>query len=90
MKVSIRETMQTFRCSVALAVPLDAVFRFFSDAGNLEGLTPPWLRFRVVEGDVSMFRGRRIDYRLRLRGLPLRWHSEITAWDPRIALLTSR
>jgi antitoxin (DNA-binding transcriptional repressor) of toxin-antitoxin stability system len=24
----------------------------------------------------------RIDYRLRLRGLPLRWHSEITAWEP--------
>lgn len=26
--------------------------------------------------------GLRIDYRLRLRGLPLRWQSEITAWEP--------
>ena len=83
MKVSIRETMRTFRCSVALAAPLDAAFRFFSDAKNLEVLTPASLRFRVVtEGDVSTFRGTRIDYRRRLRGLPLRWRSEITAWEP--------
>ena len=75
--------MQTFGRSVVLAAPLDAVFRFFSDARNLEVLTPPWLRFRVVtEGDVRMFRGAQIDYRLRLRGVPLRWRSEITAWEP--------
>jgi ligand-binding SRPBCC domain-containing protein len=26
--------------------------------------------------------GALIDYRLRLRGIPLRWQSEITLWDP--------
>lgn len=26
--------------------------------------------------------GALIDYRLRLRGIPIRWQSEITAWDP--------
>lgn len=83
MKVSIRETMQTFRCSVALTAPLDAVFGFFANARNLEVLTPPWLRFRVLtEGEIPMSRGTQIDYRLRLRGLPLRWRSEITAWEP--------
>lgn len=75
--------MQVFRCSVALAAPLTSVFSFFSNARNLELLTPPWLRFEVVtEGEIPMSRGTRIDYRLRLRGLPLRWRSEITAWDP--------
>ena len=75
--------MQTFRCSVALVAPLDAVFGFFSNARNLEVLTPPWLRFRVLtEGEISMSRGTQIDYRLRLRGVPLRWRSEVTAWEP--------
>ena len=75
--------MPVFRCSVVLAAPVETVFSFFSDARNLEVLTPPWLRFRVVtEGEIRMSRGTRIDYRLRLRGLPLRWRSEITAWEP--------
>ena len=26
--------------------------------------------------------GSRIDYRLRLHGIPLRWQSEITVWEP--------
>lgn len=29
-----------------------------------------------------MARGTRIDYRLRVRGWPMRWTSEITEWDP--------
>lgn len=75
--------MPVFRCSVALAARLDAVFSFFSNAGNLEVLTPPWLRFRVLtEGEIPMSRGTQIDYRLRLHGLPLRWRSEITVWEP--------
>ncbi len=75
--------MPVLRCSVALAAPPDAVFGFFSNAGNLEVLTPPWLRFRVLtEGEIRMARGTQIDYRLRLHGLPLRWRSEITAWEP--------
>ena len=75
--------MQVFRCSVVLDAPLDTVFGFFADARNLEILTPPWLRFRVLtEGEIPMARGTRIDYRLRLRGLPLRWRSVITAWEP--------
>jgi hypothetical protein len=29
-----------------------------------------------------MKQGALIDYRLRLRGIPIRWQSEITAWEP--------
>ena len=61
----------------------DAVFLFFADAFNLETLTPPWLKFEVLTPrPIEMRAGLRIDYRLRLRGLPLRWQSEITAWEP--------
>lgn len=59
------------------------VFPFFSDALNLQRLTPPWLRFQVVTpGPIRMRVGTRIEYRLRLRGVPIRWISEIAAWEP--------
>jgi ligand-binding SRPBCC domain-containing protein len=64
--------------------PLPAVFAFFADARNLETITPPFLRCQVLTQDVSMAVGTRIDYRLRLRGLPLRWQSEITVWEPNV------
>jgi ligand-binding SRPBCC domain-containing protein len=69
--------------SVRLASPPEVVFPFFADAFNLEELTPPWLHFEVVTPQpIAMAKGTRIDYRLRVRGLPLRWTSAITEWDP--------
>lgn len=66
-----------------IPAPLDAVFTFFGDAYNLEVITPPWLRFEVLTPrPVDMRRGAVIDYRLRVRGLPLRWQSLITVWEP--------
>lgn len=72
-----------FKSEMWLPRPVEEVFAFFSDARNLELITPPWLRFEVVTaGKIEMRPGTLIDYRLRLRGIPLRWRSEITAWDP--------
>lgn len=63
--------------------PIGEVFAFFADARNLDALTPPWLRFTILSPlPIEMRTGARIDYRLRIRGVSVRWQSEITVWDP--------
>ena len=62
--------------------PLEEVFSFFSDARNLEALTPPWLGFRILStSSPSVVAGTEIRYRLRLHGLPIFWTTEILRWQ---------
>lgn len=62
---------------------LAEVFAFFCDPVHLSAITPPWLHFQVLTPPPIVMRaGTLIDYRLRVRGLPLRWQSEITVWEP--------
>ncbi|MEZ6187365.1 MAG: SRPBCC family protein [Planctomycetota bacterium] len=71
------EQEQVLPCS------LDDVFAFFADARNLEALTPPWLQFQILtEGEIPMQEGALIDYRIKLHGVPLRWRTRISAWEP--------
>src|SRR3712207_6686276 len=63
--------------------PPEEVFPFFADARNLEAITPPLLRFEVVTpGEIEMGVGTLIQYRLRLRGVPVGWLTSIQAWEP--------
>ena len=63
--------------------PIDEVFVFFSDARNLEEITPSWLGFRILTpGPIRIAGGTRIRYRLRLHGIPVGWETEIREWNP--------
>jgi ligand-binding SRPBCC domain-containing protein len=73
------------RIERAQVVPLSAddAFAFFADAHNLEAITPPWLRFRILTSrPIVMAEDTLIDYRLTLHRLPLRWRTRITRWQP--------
>ncbi|NBC10837.1 MAG: CDP-paratose 2-epimerase [Planctomycetes bacterium] len=66
-----------------LPVPPEELFPFFSDAHNLERITPDLLRFEVLTPKpIDMREGTLIDYRLKVRGVPLRWRTRIEQWDP--------
>jgi ligand-binding SRPBCC domain-containing protein len=66
-------------------VPLSVgeAFAFFADAFNLEAITPPWLRFRILTPrPISMSEGTSIEYRLSLHRLPFHWLTRIERWEP--------
>jgi ligand-binding SRPBCC domain-containing protein len=77
--------MRTYQLKTELWLPepRDRVFPFFSDPKNLERLTPPWLRFKILTPEpIQISSGALLDYRLRLHGWPIHWQSEITDWEP--------
>lgn len=64
-------------------LPVDGVFPFFTDVGNLERITPPELRFRVLTPmPLQIEEGTLFDYRLSLHGIPFGWRSRISVWQP--------
>jgi ligand-binding SRPBCC domain-containing protein len=73
----------TIQTELWLPQPRHEVFPFFAEARNLETLTPPWLKFEVLTpAPISMRAGTLIDYRIRVHGVPIRWCTEITEWQP--------
>jgi ligand-binding SRPBCC domain-containing protein len=68
---------------MAFDLPIEVVFDFFSDAGKLERITPPWLNFRILTPlPIEMKAGQLLDYQLHLHGIPVRWRTEISSWEP--------
>lgn len=69
--------------SMVVPRPLDEVWPFFSDAANLEQLTPPWLSFRIITPQpIDMHVGTLIDYQLKVHGIALKWRTRIAEWQP--------
>ncbi len=83
----------SFALDYQLELPgdLSSVFSFFADPFNLEAITPPWLRFRVLGSSTeAVEEGTTIDYKLRLRGVPVRWQSVIRNWEPPFRFIDSQ
>lgn len=75
--------LREFQCGLWLPLSPAELFPFFADAGNLDAITSPWLHFHIITPrPVEMRAGTLIDYKLRVRGLPLRWRTLIKEWEP--------
>ena len=61
---------------------LTQTFEFFSDAKNLETLTPSFLSFQVLSVSTQTIgAGTEICYRLKVHGVPIHWKTIITVWE---------
>ena len=77
MKVYLLEREQVVRA------PAERVFEFFSNAENLAAITPGFVGFEILSPTpIEMCEGALIEYRLRLAGVPLRWRTRVTSWEP--------
>jgi ligand-binding SRPBCC domain-containing protein len=66
-----------------LEVPVEKVFAFFSKPANLQKLTPPSMKMRVLTPDpINMHAGAIIDYVVGVGGLPMRWTAYIQDFKP--------
>ena len=76
-------TERTLERTQTIEAPLPEVFDFFSNAENLQALTPPFLGFKILsELPIDMKEGARIEYSIRLFGIPIRWSTLISTWEP--------
>ena len=63
--------------------PIEEVFSFFSEAKNLEKITPQNLKFHILEVSTpKMQEGTLIDYMLKIQGVPVKWRTLIKKWNP--------
>ncbi|MEI8025927.1 MAG: TIGR01777 family oxidoreductase [Pseudomonadota bacterium] len=78
-----RFTENFFSSRQFIPLPRDLVYAFFSKAENLEILTPPWLKFKILNQSTPEIRkGTLINYRLRIHGFPVWWRTLIAEWNP--------
>ena len=70
---------------------LEETFAFFSDAYNLEKLTPAFLQFKILTPKpVPMHPGALIDYSLSLFGIPFKWQTLVEEWEPGVRFVDSQ
>src|SRR5262245_57884373 len=75
--------VRTLDAEMWVPQPIDTVFTFFCDTTNLDRMTPTWVHCQTLTArPIEMRAGIILDHRLRIHGVPIRWTSEITVWQP--------
>jgi ligand-binding SRPBCC domain-containing protein len=64
-------------------VSIMRAFEVFENPYNLAKITPPWLNLKVVNREQVIVRaGAEINYVIRWMGLPIKWKTRITSYNP--------
>ena len=72
----------TFRAQTKISGNIEDVFKFFSDAQNLELITPLELSFKITSPlPIKMETGALIEYKIRLFWFSFRWKTIISKWE---------
>ncbi len=75
--------VETLKRVTVVSRPIEETFAFFSDAFNLNRLTPSWVGFQILsKPPLEMRENALIDYSIRIRGVPVRWRTQILSWNP--------
>ncbi|MBV6430089.1 MAG: hypothetical protein IANPNBLG_00192 [Bryobacteraceae bacterium] len=73
----------TLRCQMIVPVSMLDSFEVFENPRNLARITPPSLNLRILTPEpLSMALNARFDFEFRYHGLPFRWSSRITEYEP--------
>ena len=74
-----------------VAAPRSEVFDFFSNAFNLERLTPPFLNFKILTpAPIDIQTDTIIEYRIKLFGIPMYWRTRILNFEPEDSFIDSQ
>lgn len=80
---SFRQKEEVFQAEQFVPLPPEEIFAFFKDPYNLEQITPPTLSFQIEKVSTpEIQQGTLIDYKLKIRGIPAKWKTEIDEWRP--------
>ena len=75
----------TLKRRQAIAQPRREVFKFFEKPENLEKITPGSVGFHILTPrPINMKAGTVLDYTIRVIGIPVRWTTLISDYDPPI------
>lgn len=76
----------SYKLHSAQVIPIarEGAFQFFEDPLNLSHIIPDWVNFSVIDkgSDRVVRKGSEFNYTLSWLGIPLRWRSRITEYEP--------
>ncbi len=76
-------TDRMFSAEQWVSKDINSAFSFFSEAKNLEKITPPLLNFKILNMSTKEIKqGSIINYKLKIHGVPAKWTTLIAEWKP--------
>lgn len=79
--------MYVLECELVTPASIHETFAVFADPYNLAKITPPWLGFQILTPDLTMRRGVEIQYLFRWLGVPMKWTTDITEYEPPVVFV---